>query len=51
MKQLKMLSDEEKHNIAAYLSTQAAKPGANMVIPKLTEDQITALIAYLDTLK
>ena len=24
----KMLTDEEKHNIAAYLSTQVAKPGA-----------------------
>jgi cytochrome c oxidase subunit II len=29
---------------------QAVKPGANMVIPKLTEAQITALIAYLNTL-
>ena len=24
----KMLTDEEKHNVAAWLSTQAAKPGA-----------------------
>jgi cytochrome c oxidase subunit 2 len=30
---------------------QAAKPGANMRIPHLTEDQISSLIAYLDTLK
>jgi cytochrome c oxidase subunit 2 len=40
------------NNLRTWLrNPQAAKPGANMVIPKLTEDQITALIAYLDTLK
>jgi cytochrome c oxidase subunit 2 len=39
-------------NLRLWLrNPQAAKPGANMVIPKLTEDQITSLIAYLDTLK
>jgi len=39
-------------NLREWLrNPQAVKPGANMVIPKLTEDQITALIAYLDTLK
>jgi cytochrome c oxidase subunit 2 len=39
-------------NLRLWLrNPQAVKPGANMVIPKLTEDQITALIAYLDTLK
>jgi cytochrome c oxidase subunit 2 len=40
------------NNLRIWLrNPQAAKPGANMRIPKLTEDQITALIAYLDTLK
>jgi cytochrome c oxidase subunit 2 len=40
------------NNLRTWLrNPQAAKPGANMRIPKLTEDQITALIAYLDTLK
>ncbi|HLX87519.1 MAG TPA: cytochrome c oxidase subunit II [Acidimicrobiales bacterium] len=40
------------NNLRTWLrSPQAAKPGALMIIPKLTEDQITALIAYLDTLK
>ena len=39
-------------NLRTWLrNPQKAKPGANMVIPKLTEDQITSLIAYLDTLK
>ena len=40
-------------NLRQWLrNPQAVKPGTNMVIPvKLTEDQITALIAYLDTLK
>ena len=40
------------NNLRIWLrNPQAAKPGANMRIPKLTEDQITDLIAYLDTLK
>jgi cytochrome c oxidase subunit II len=39
-------------NLRMWLrNPQAAKPGVNMVIPKLSEDQISALIAYLDTLK
>jgi cytochrome c oxidase subunit 2 len=40
-------------NLRLWLrNPQAVKPGANMVLPtKLTEDQITSLIAYLDTLK
>jgi cytochrome c oxidase subunit 2 len=39
-------------NLRLWLrNPQAVKPGANMIIPKLTEDQITSLIAYLDTLK
>jgi cytochrome c oxidase subunit 2 len=42
----------DNNNLRTWLrSPQAAKPGALMIIPKLTEDQITALIAYLDTLK
>jgi len=42
----------DDNNLRTWLrNPQAAKPGANMRIPKLTEDQITALIAYLDTLK
>jgi cytochrome c oxidase subunit 2 len=41
-----------ENNLRTWLrNPQAAKPGANMKIPKLTEDQITVLIAYLDTLK
>ena len=40
------------NNLRTWLrNPQAAKPGANMRIPKLTEPQITSLIAYLDTLK
>lgn len=40
------------NNLRTWLrNPQAAKPGANMRIPKLTEAQITSLIAYLDTLK
>jgi cytochrome c oxidase subunit II len=40
------------NNLRVWLrNPQAAKPGANMRIPKLTEAQITSLIAYLDTLK
>ena len=40
-------------NLRLWLrNPQAVKPGANMIIPtKLTEDQITSIIAYLDTLK
>ena len=40
-------------NLRLWLrNPQAVKPGANMRIPvKLTEDQITSLVAYLDTLK
>jgi cytochrome c oxidase subunit 2 len=39
-------------NLRLWLrNPQSVKPGANMVIPKLNEDQITQLIAYLDTLK
>lgn len=39
-------------NLRLWLrNPQAVKPGANMVIPHLSEDQITSLIAYLDTLK
>ena len=41
----------DNNNLRAWLrNPQAVKPGANMKIPKLTEAQITALIAYLDTL-
>ena len=41
----------DNNNLRDWLrNPQAVKPGANMKIPKLTEDQITALIAYLDTL-
>ena len=40
------------NNLRVWLrNPQAAKPGANMRIRKLTEDEITRLIAYLDTLK
>jgi cytochrome c oxidase subunit 2 len=40
------------NNLRIWLrSPQAAKPGALMIIPKLTEEQITDLVAYLDTLK
>jgi cytochrome c oxidase subunit 2 len=40
------------NNLRIWLrNPQKAKPGANMVIRKLTEDQITSLVAYLDTLK
>ena len=39
-------------NLRTWLrNPQAAKPGANMKIRKLSEDEITKLIAYLDTLK
>jgi len=39
-------------NLRTWLrNPQAAKPGANMKIRKLNEDEITKLIAYLDTLK
>ena len=39
-------------NLRAWLrDPQAVKPGVNMRIPHLSEDQITDLIAYLDTLK
>ena len=40
------------NNLRTWLrDPQAAKPGANMRIRKLNEDEITKLIAYLDTLK
>jgi cytochrome c oxidase subunit 2 len=40
------------NNLRTWLrNPQAAKPGANMVIRKLSEQEITSLIAYLDTLK
>lgn len=40
------------NNLRVWLrDPQAAKPGANMRIRKLSEDEITQLIAYLDTLK
>jgi cytochrome c oxidase subunit 2 len=40
------------NNLRTWLrDPQAAKPGANMRIRTLTEDEITKLIAYLDTLK
>ena len=40
------------NNLRTWLrDPQAAKPGANMRIRKLTEPEITSLIAYLDTLK
>lgn len=39
-------------NLRTWLrNPQAAKPGANMKIRKLNEDEISKLIAYLDTLK
>jgi len=39
-------------NLRVWLrDPQAAKPGANMRIRKLSEQEITELIAYLDTLK
>ena len=39
-------------NLRMWLrNPQAVKPGANMRIRKLTEQEITELIAYLDTLK
>jgi len=39
-------------NLRTWLQNpQAAKPGANMKIRKLTQDEITKLIAYLNTLK
>ncbi|MHB8467047.1 MAG: cytochrome c oxidase subunit II [Acidimicrobiales bacterium] len=39
-------------NLRTWLrDPQGAKPGANMRIRKLNEDEITKLIAYLDTLK
>jgi cytochrome c oxidase subunit II len=39
-------------NLRVWLrDPQAAKPGANMRIRKLTEQEITQLVAYLDTLK
>jgi len=38
-------------NLRTWLrDPQAAKPGANMRIRKLTEDEISKLVAYLDTL-
>jgi cytochrome c oxidase subunit 2 len=40
------------NNLRTWLrNPQAAKPGANMRIRKLSETEITDLIAYLDTLK
>jgi cytochrome c oxidase subunit 2 len=40
------------NNLRIWLrDPQAAKPGANMRIRKLSEQEITELIAYLDTLK
>jgi len=40
------------NNLRTWLrDPQAAKPGANMRIRKLSEQEITELIAYLDTLK
>ena len=39
-------------NLRTWLrNPQAAKPGANMKIRKLNEDEVSKLIAYLDTLK
>jgi cytochrome c oxidase subunit 2 len=40
------------NNLRLWLrDPQAVKPGANMVIRHLSEQEITELIAYLDTLK
>jgi cytochrome c oxidase subunit II len=42
----------DNNNLRIWLrDPQAAKPGANMRIRKLSEEEITQLIAYLDTLK
>jgi cytochrome c oxidase subunit 2 len=43
--------DRTDENLRAWLrNPQAVKPGNDMVIPPLSEDDITALIAYLDSL-
>ena len=40
------------NNLRLWLrNPQAVKPGANMRIRQLSEQEITELIAYLDTLK
>ena len=42
---------DARHLRAWLRSPQAVKPGAKMKIGKLTEDQITALVAYIQSLK
>ena len=46
------INEFNKTNLRAWLrDPQAVKPGSRMKIGKLTEDQITQLIAYLESLK